>query len=300
MKIATHDGVFHADDVMAYAILCWVYTQQSDTTTAPDLIRTRDRAQLDAADVVFDVGGVYDPARGRFDHHQPGGAGARDNGIAYSSAGLIGRHFLLPLLGRRTYGLIDAVLLAPIDAVDNGQRLATPTFPGVFPFNISQVLGGFNPPWNTNPKSTDFDLAFLRAVDIAMAVLNNEIQRARSDELALTEVQEARGDKILVLERFVPWTNHISVRPRALFVVFPTANGGWNVQGVPDSPGSKSTRVPFPSAWAGLVDLWLAQESGVDDAVFCHRNLFIAGAKTQAGAIALAREAIEAFEGGES
>lgn len=33
-------------------------------------IRTRDPAVLDTCDVVVDVGGVYDPAKNRFDHHQ--------------------------------------------------------------------------------------------------------------------------------------------------------------------------------------------------------------------------------------
>ena len=32
--------------------------------------RTRDPALLDTCDIVVDVGGVYDPAKNRFDHHQ--------------------------------------------------------------------------------------------------------------------------------------------------------------------------------------------------------------------------------------
>lgn len=34
------------------------------------IIRTRDTAELDLCDVVVDVGGVYDPDKHRFDHHQ--------------------------------------------------------------------------------------------------------------------------------------------------------------------------------------------------------------------------------------
>ena len=43
---------------------------------------------MDSADIVIDVGGQYDPDAGRFDHHQRGGAGERENGIPYSSFGL--------------------------------------------------------------------------------------------------------------------------------------------------------------------------------------------------------------------
>jgi uncharacterized UPF0160 family protein len=34
------------------------------------LIRTRDASKLAECDVVVDVGGVYDPATHRYDHHQ--------------------------------------------------------------------------------------------------------------------------------------------------------------------------------------------------------------------------------------
>lgn len=40
--------------------------QFSDST----ITRTRDYAVLDTMDVVVDVGGVYDPEKNRYDHHQ--------------------------------------------------------------------------------------------------------------------------------------------------------------------------------------------------------------------------------------
>ena len=42
-----------------------------------------------AADIAWDVGAVYDPAAGRFDHHQ---RGAREDGMPYSAARLVWRH----------------------------------------------------------------------------------------------------------------------------------------------------------------------------------------------------------------
>src|SRR5579863_9180565 len=90
MKVATHSGVFHADDVIAYLIL----RRAGQIDGIPGhFVRTRDQSIIDAADIVFDVGAVYDPDKGRYDHHQRGGAGTRSNGVPYAAAGLIWRHF---------------------------------------------------------------------------------------------------------------------------------------------------------------------------------------------------------------
>ena len=88
--IVTHSGNFHADDVFSIAALKNIFP----TFT---LIRTRNLDVIAKADLVIDVGGEYDPEAGRFDHHQRGGAGARDNGIPYSSFGLIWKKYGLEL-----------------------------------------------------------------------------------------------------------------------------------------------------------------------------------------------------------
>lgn len=35
-----------------------------------EIVRSRDQAVLDTCDLVVDVGGVYEPSRHRYDHHQ--------------------------------------------------------------------------------------------------------------------------------------------------------------------------------------------------------------------------------------
>ena len=37
-----------------------------------EIVRSRDPKVLDECDIVIDVGGVYDPAAHRYDHHQKG------------------------------------------------------------------------------------------------------------------------------------------------------------------------------------------------------------------------------------
>src|SRR3712207_2394728 len=82
MIIATHSGKFHADDVWAVAALYILYPQA-------DLIRTRDPERIATANFVVDVGGIWDPQSGKFDHHQKGFNGARPSGVVYASAGLV-------------------------------------------------------------------------------------------------------------------------------------------------------------------------------------------------------------------
>lgn len=69
MKIITHDGLFHADEVFAIALIF-------ETIKECKVIRTREITQRDYNSVttfLIDVGGVYNFSRNNFDHHQDKG-----------------------------------------------------------------------------------------------------------------------------------------------------------------------------------------------------------------------------------
>ena len=65
VTIGTHDGKFHCDEVLA----CYMLRRLPEYCDA-EIKRSRDPAVLADCDVVVDVGGVYDPAIHRYDHHQ--------------------------------------------------------------------------------------------------------------------------------------------------------------------------------------------------------------------------------------
>lgn len=65
LVIGTHSGRFHADEIVACALL-----KQLPEYADAQIIRTRDTEQLADCDIVVDVGGVFDPTRHRYDHHQ--------------------------------------------------------------------------------------------------------------------------------------------------------------------------------------------------------------------------------------
>lgn len=66
--IGTHSGTFHCDEALAVFLLRLLPAYGPSA----ELVRTRDPALLEDCTVVVDVGGVYDPAALRFDHHQRG------------------------------------------------------------------------------------------------------------------------------------------------------------------------------------------------------------------------------------
>ena len=87
--------------------------KQLDEYKDASIVRTRDPEVIAKADIVVDVGAVYDPATHRYDHHQREFTGTFDDKhtIRLSSAGLVYKHF-----GRRVIAAL--VGEAPEDTIE--------------------------------------------------------------------------------------------------------------------------------------------------------------------------------------
>jgi uncharacterized UPF0160 family protein len=291
-KIITHDGKFHADDIFACAMICLLLDQEGESYT---IVRTRDESLIRAADIVLDVGGIFDPGTQRFDHHQIGGAGMRENGIPYAAAGLVWKTYGARLAHTtEAAAILDASLVQSIDADDNGYSLIELKH-GIRPYRLQETLYAFRPSWK---EEQDFDTAFFKLVSLAKEILIREIVHATDGLLATTEVHkayEAAQDKrIIELSTNYPFQKTLTSLPEPLYEVNERPTGGWKVEAVAKNPNTFELRKPMPEVWAGLRDEELAKVSGVPDAVFCHNGRFMAVAKTREGALALARKAVEA------
>ena len=96
VKIGTHDGSFHCDEVLACVFLK-LLPEYEDA----EIVRTRDPEILRKCDVVVDVGGVYDHEARRYDHHQTSFSltmgditgGKIHSDTPLSSAGLVYWHY---------------------------------------------------------------------------------------------------------------------------------------------------------------------------------------------------------------
>ncbi len=289
MKIVTHSGNFHTDEVFACAVLSLVHN------SAVEIVRSRDSEVWATGDYVVDVGGVYDAEKGRFDHHQEGGAGNRENNIPYSSFGLVWKEYGEGVAGS-TYAslMIDKRLVQPVDAGDNGFE----TFGvrgEVAPYILQDVISVFRPGWNE--KRTEEE-GFFEALEMAKKILAREIVRTRDEEegrrLAEEAYVQAKDKRIIVLGGHYPWYEVLGSRSEPIYVVKPDhgTSGKWKVEAVRNDTHSFQNRKNLPLAWAGKTGVEFAQISGVSDALFCHNKLFIAVAGSKEGALALARIAI--------
>ena len=70
-KIVTHDGTFHGDEVFGCALMGKFYPGRIE------IERSRDPEVIATADMVLDVGEVYDIKTARLDHHQESYTGTR-------------------------------------------------------------------------------------------------------------------------------------------------------------------------------------------------------------------------------
>jgi len=283
--IATHNGNFHADDVFSVAAFKSIFPSFK-------LIRTRDMDLIAQADIVIDVGGEHDPERDRFDHHQRGGAGERENGIPYSSFGLIWQKYGLEICGgnQDVANAVDAGLVSTIDAIDCGHVEGVPQ--GI---SLSQTISMFNPTWQ---EDTHVDSCFDEAVDFASRVLARFIASASggisAKAIVAKAIEDAEDPRVIVLDKYIPWKKTVhALSEEALYMVYPSQTGQWRIQTVPVEPGSFEDRKPLPQAWAGLSDSVLQAVSGIDDAMFCHNGLFIAGAESFESTMKMAAIALD-------
>ena len=284
LKVVTHNGIFHADDVFSIATLKQVFPSLQ-------LVRTRDSDILGQADIVVDVGGQYDSDKGRFDHHQRDGAGERENGVPYSSFGLIWKKYGLQICDSQqdVADAVDAGLVSTIDAIDCGhvEGLAE----GI---SLSQTISMFNPTWE---EDDDIDKCFDEAVTFASRILERFVASAiggvKAKEIVAKAIEKAQDPRVIVLDKFTPWKRTVHALSKdALFMVYPSQTGQWRIQTVPVEPGSFENKKSLPASWGGLSENELRDLTGIDDAMFCHNGLFIAGAESFESVMEMANLAI--------
>ena len=272
----THNGTMHADEVFATAFL--------------DLYRKNIvvfRTSIVPQDLDKDVL-VYDIGRGEFDHHQINSE-KRENNIPYSSIGLLWKKFGKDFLREKDFEYIDEIhravdkdLIEGIDADDNG------IFPKIESNykvkTLSSIIKIFNPSFDSSENEST---QFLKAVDVAKRILEEEILYIRGKVIADKKIEEIlryknEEDKYLILEEYLPYEESLLNNEKAnniLFVAFPSNRGGYAIKTIPKNLEDKTSRLAFPEEWAGLHDEELERASGIEGLVFCHTGRFICSCK---------------------
>lgn len=299
VRIVTHSGSFHADELLAVATL-QIYLDRMGLSYVVN--RSRDSEVINAADIVCDVGGTLVPHEGRFDHHQRDGGGER-NGIPYSSFGLIWKYFGLELCNgdNLAWETIEKKIAFPVDAGDNGLSTYNTILPGVQPLLFHHIVFAFHPTWKEKEAGVSIDVQFAELLPLAKRFMERELAVARDDEEGSRLVRELltheEDKRVIVIERDLPWEEEVAKFPEPLFVVSPRfspdTDTSWRVEAVRSDVNTFDSRKQLPAAWCGLMGPDLEEVTGIPGSVFCHKKGFLAIAKTKEAAIALARLALD-------
>ena len=265
--LVLHPGVFHADDVLCAAMVRELFP-------AVSIIRTADKAMVESAKnnyifgnstIVADIGG------GIYDHHQKD-VPLREDGEKRAACGLIFediREILFPTGESANH--FEQSFIIPIEDGDNG----------VSSNPLSASIFSFVPSWDS---SESMDEAFFRAVDFMQAILKREIARAEAELRARDLVEDACAKaeipQIIVLPQFAPWQEVLCGMEGSLFVIFPGARGGFNLQCVPVAPNSFQQKQALPENWL---------TNKPEGCTFVHANRFLAVFATEEQAVNAAK-----------
>lgn len=267
----THSGTMHADEVFATAFL-------NDYLDDIKVIRVPyvEEDKVPKGALIYDIG------RGKFDHHQED-TEVRENGIKYSSFGLLFKEYGKEYLKKKNvanieevFTIFDKELIEAIDAIDNG------IFPEITaPYKvktISDIIKAFNPSYASNQDENE---QFIKAVEfatvIANEILTSVIGKVQAKEIVLHKLKKSTSP-ILELEEYLPYEETIlknSEGDHILFVLYPSNRGGYGIKTIKKSLEDKTDRMSLPEAWAGLEGEELERKTGIKGTYFCHMNRFL-------------------------
>lgn len=324
--IITHDGRFHADEVLACVLLKKMYP-------GSNIIRTRD---LDIINhyiskklviAIVDVFGQYNSDKCYFDHHQRGFE-TYINGVKCSSAGLIFKHYSSQIL--EAYGIqtenkdkvikdIYAQYFRSVDAIDNGVTINCTVNVQNERNSVEHDLGV-----KVTGKSSDPALIYMRTIssmvaecdnfEEAFAFVNkdfsNFMRSMQKWSLKYDKVKELLGNignndvvdnkykkSILLTEQMdnigkivceIEGELGLDVR----YIVDKQADR-YKVFAVPINTRGFETKTPLNEKWRGLRDGELSKTSGIDGCVFVHATGFLGINYTLEGALELCYRSLE-------
>ena len=270
--LITHAGRFHADDVFATALLSIILDKDltlSRVTALPEA--------LSAKAIIYDIG------CGELDHHQIGGNGKHASGIPYAAFGLIWRKYGYAYClssfsdPDRAFSSFEG-FVEGIDAYDNG--LYHEADKSVM--SISKCIGSFNPSWD-NDAADAFDKAFIDAVGFAGKIIENQLSLIRSSLKAMNEICKAAetiSNSTLILERYMPVHEILSIIKDLMIMIYPSLRGGFNIQIL---DGSMS----FPENIRGVCPDSLHALTGIESLNFVHNSGKLASTGTLDDALLL-------------
>jgi len=288
--LGTHNGKFHADDVMATAILRLLLGDIKVT-------RTRDQNILEKLDFVYDI------SLGEFDHHQLNKE-IRENNIPYAACGLVWREFGPRVIKKfnsqlsendiiSIFDYVDKNLVQGIDATDNGIDIKSE----IKVMTISDIIQSFNPTWDSqDSKDVAFEEAAGYATEVIKRIINRQVSVIKARIIVNEAFQNRNINEIMVLKNGCPWLQQllkIDINNEVLFVISPDDNNAeYKIQTVKKTADTFEARKDILESIRGKSSEEINSIMQIDDAIFCHKAGFIASARSIESALKIAKLSI--------
>ena len=270
----THSGKFHVDDVISTIFVSKI--MENVVLMRIPIIQNRNLKNK----IVYDIG------LGEFDHHQKNRNGQRENGIYYSSIGLLWKKFGKKYLEKlnvkyidKTFEYMDKELIQYIDASDNMQteyleNKITPEFVKLC-----------NPEWNEDIPE---DEAFINALKVADEFWNIYIKHAIAEveaiEIILDKIEKSK-ECYLIFDREMPYKKAIKIAnsDKIKYMIFKSRREGYDIRAVTDSSKFKDDIIQFD-------DINIARKlTGINDLMYVDVHGKLCCTETLESAIKLVR-----------
>ena len=297
--IITHNGSYHNDELFAVALFAYYLELKNEKY---EIIRTRDEEKIAHADIVIDVGGEYDPAHLRFDHHQLSFTKLHEkSAIKMASMGIvfdyiIGKIKEEQLFGEDTKHITDDALfkislnvVRPIDAHDNGIDLSS--LKDIYSeYPLDRFIDRFQYEKEYDEDFTSADEAFLYVHNMLKIFIKRTIQgllKKEKDYIISKEIVNKINGDVVIFEHSISMRRIIEETGRIRYIIIPRDDGKWNTITAYIKDEEFNRRTYFPASWRGLRDKELEKETGVRGAIFCHKGGQLCVAETKEQAIEL-------------
>lgn len=306
ITIVTHNGQFHADEVLACGIMKCIYPECI-------IVRSREEEIINKADIVIDVGKQYSPTNNRFDHHQEqcNEVFAGNYMIPMSSVGMIfktyGKIFIETEFKNEivtmTSNMIDELInntykmfILEIDAIDNGISNANDKY--IINTNLSTTISKMN---TKDIFSSQQDQMFVEAMRYAIITFKIHVKCLIDKQLQLVQdyitidtsmtnrTRYGSTNEILVIETdCTNWLycirqceNKNNESGIIKFIIYKSEDK-WRVRSMPANK-------PFENRKNIIALESIKQNDLKNSIVFIHKARFIAGTEDLNSAIKLAQ-----------
>jgi len=297
LKILTHDGRFHTDDVVACMLIRLIEGEEN-----VEVVRSRNLENIEQYKWVVDVGREYMPEFNRFDHHQeecnetwPGFK------ILLSSSGMVFFHYWKEILEgfghenvtEKEATLIYKKLFLPIDAHDNGQLtkeyyLNWKRYDYGDGIKMGQVIADMNYDDVFDEKQMlRFKDAMKYSFDSLCPAISHIIKTYRSNNKMVELLKDADiSSGVLVLPKGA-WLNsyirsQIDPNNKIYFTVYEKKEGVYGFSAVQHK------------RFTNRIDLVEEDKEKYSDLIFIHKKLFCGAASSQETAMQICLDSIKA------